>query len=307
MFLLKSQYNKNNDIRFLKPAYRLANVLGIAPCYDFEQNVEHRQLWYRIYGIVNMMALLAIYFDFMSMGIGKLMYEMKRTEVFVDNLEYLLITFFNLVTIFGSVTYNRKQWPLLFKTFNDFDKCLNRRFEKNRGNWFPLQFIAFNVVISFVFLLEILLWFNYSMETYVHYMLPRLQMYYIFLTAFIITVISRSILTRYRYFNEFFESERQQLKIVQIKLHTLLDFALDDILTLYQHLNSLIDCFNNIFGWIILIFYGVAIMVCLECINLLITSVFNYDVNSLAEDYYLIIPVTLFALMFMVSFCSASF
>lgn len=302
MFLFKNKYDRNSDIRYLKPAYILANNLGLVPCFDFENSKECHQKRYKLIAIFNCMIICISYIQFLFKGIDEFMKDMSETELIVDNLEYFLITLFNLYSILGSFTYHRQSWIIFLKTFNDIDRSLCRKSPTdNKGSWFPLEFIIFNIFISFTFVFEMIIWFRFSVKPYIYYLCPRLELYYIFVTALIISLFSRSLLSRYKYFNRMLLKEHALLKnndIDRAAICTLLEIKLNNILVLYRYLTRLIVCFNKVFGWVILIFNGVVIMACLECFNLMVLSLYvilNYH-------FYLLIslPIMMFTALLMV-------
>lgn len=305
MFLLKNKYNRKCDIRYLKLAYILANNLGLVPCFDFDNNVECNKKRYKLIAMFNCIIVLIAYVQFLFKGIDEFMKKMTETELTVDNLEYLLITLFNLYTILGSFTYHNKSWIILLKTFNDIDESLTRKLylmdnDNNDGSWFPLEFIAFNVVILSTFIFEIIIWFHYSMKPYIYYLCPRLQLYYIFVTALMICLFGRSLLNRYRSFNEMLLIEHDKLKNCNFAhINKIIELKLDKMLIEYRYLNRLIKSFNNVFGWVILIFNGVVIMACLECFNLLVLSL--YVIISFHYYQLTSIPVMMFTALLMVS------
>lgn len=305
MFLLKNNYNRETDIRYLKPLYIVANLLGLAPCYNFNNNKPSYPFWYKICGILNLLILLTIYMRFFITGIVKYRKYMTDTELIVDNLEYFLLNFFNVYTVLASFTFKKKYWFLLLKTFNSIDGLLKRK-PNNNGSWFPLEFILFNIVMLCIFGMEMGIWFSYNVNTYFYYIFMRLQFYHIFLFVFLICLLSKNILIRYEYFNGILLEELYKLQMENWTcrtLNVLLELKLENLLMIYEHLTVLIQCFNDVFGWILLIFNGVIIMECLECINLILLSLF---LNTAQNACWLSLPVSSLTLCLMVSFKNLS-
>lgn len=286
---------------YLKSSYNLANYLGLAPSYDFDNNKECYPTLYKIHGIFNTIFVTAIYIHFMINGVNNFMTYMYATELLVDNLEYFLITLFSWHTIIGSFTFNKKNWLKILNTFHAFDKDFGLQVNKKR-NFFNLELLLFNIIVLSIFLLEILLWFNYNFESYINYVFARFEFYYIFITIFVLFVFSRSILFRYKCFNNLLLMEYYKLKNHKFSmavLSALINIKLHQILKFYKYLNCLIDCFNKLYGWTILIYNGIIIMACLECINFMVLSIFIYNISL---DRILSIPVILFTSVLMVSY-----
>lgn len=281
---LKVRESKLNVISYMKQVYKLANILALAPPYNFDY-IEKNNLvgTYKYYPIAMAIFVTTTYVYGMYGIVKKVFPLAQTTTIVIQVLFYLFIVSSNLMSMLGGGFYNWKAWNEMLDIFAKVDSQVgfSRIQKKSVITAFYIHIICGHALLLSVYSFDIYVGStNYGMNIYQHYLCVRYQYYFIFIEVILMCNFAISIKQRFKYFNKMLKtiSTNNNKKIFVVKTKSisyavpteLNSFGLNNlksITRMFTVLSELIHLYNKIFGWQILILLGMVLLSLLESFN----------------------------------------
>lgn len=191
-------------------------------------------------------------------------------DYFSDTISFLLI----FETNFGARFWNKKNWKLLWDALTQH-KTRPFRDPKNKFNihWLvTIHFVVSNGIILLFLCYNAYLWIAYAGFANVKFLLPRSILIY---RDFIQTWIMQRIFARINYRFKEIDADTRSIKnnsndIIVIRKKSarqnrLIIIKLREIRRSYILLNKIVDWFNDIFGWTIMLLITQCLFLMLSC------------------------------------------
>lgn len=278
-----------DDIIFIKPLYKVTNLLGLTPLSSFPISTP-KKLDSKIYAS-------GIFSVFL---IGTIYSLVNRHKIYDDKFikTYIVLDFANDIILFASITagilygcvFKKDQWVILNQNIEIIDKVLNGF--KTYFNYNPAIYASFGRVAFFTLIRCYVnyIWcphlgFPTCMQTYAFYNVLRI--YEAVLIELVINLI-RTFKCRYKKLNN---------RLQNVELKNLLE-EIQITGTISRRLIETVKCFNAFFGWTLLFTLGHEVVQLLECLNYPISVISLHDKefgaqiiieNSLQGIYTLVI------------------
>ncbi|XP_017769754.1 PREDICTED: uncharacterized protein LOC108557659 [Nicrophorus vespilloides] len=183
----------------------------------------------------------------------------------------IISSFLNLYTIFGSFKWAVPKIQRLFDTFNEIDSILQEGRSHRMRSYVPVFGLIHVFIITIVFV-AMYIWYKHMLLTDFHYLVQdQLQFYYIFIGVAIQINVLRHIKCRFEITNRLLETmtfcENQS--------------TMKSIFLLHEKLCNLVDIFNSLHGWHILLTMNNLIVDILLTLQLMISNLFNNSFTAI--------------------------
>ncbi|RZC39611.1 uncharacterized protein BDFB_000669 [Asbolus verrucosus] len=254
------------DCRYIKPLYTLCNILAILPPHVFGNNPSRTSVCFKIYTVIHIFIAVGIYIH-SSYGRENYVYNiMDVTVSLTDKLANFTLSSFNVVLRFILVFYNDRT----IKTFlNDaYEISKQSEFVCFTTRSFQMQFLAFNLYMAFLLVFDTFVWIRSVGFKMFQFYLGRSLMYYtcntmiffMFQSALLIKHLFASLnnsletITKNLVCNDV----RRQYILTEFKMvksSTITNYQCFDIKRirkLHNKICSLVDSFNDAYGFVIL-------------------------------------------------------
>jgi hypothetical protein len=276
---------QENNWQYLKPLYNLCNVLAITPPHQFGNSATAVSARFKIYTAIHIVGNVVLYIH-SSYGRETFVYPvLESTVALTDKLANLILALFNVATRVIFIFYNDKITKAFFSQGYQLSKQETLTSYCKRS--FTAQFAAFNLYMFVLLMFDGYFWINSIGLTIFQFYLGRSLMYYSLVTTMFL--ISHSVLPLKHLFaslgvgletivknlvcdsdarREYFVAEFKMSKnLRRLKYHHA------DLRIVRKHYNTictLVDDFNTMYGFIILMVILVVVAYVLNLTDLLL-------------------------------------
>lgn len=279
---IKVLNEKRNVISYIKPIYQLANFLALSPPYNFDYIEKKTKAGnYKYYPVIFVSFIISAYCYGMYGSVKKIYPYSQTTTVVIQILFYFLIVLSNVISMLGGGFYSWKSWNLMLDTFSKVDSQVNfYKSESTSNKTFYFQIFVGHVFLFIVFGFDIYVGVeNYGMDIYQYYMCVRFQLYFILIEVILMCNFAISIKKRFKYFNDILRKiswNENKLFVIKSKQKSITSLSLNSfgkltdlksITRMFTVLSELVELYNKIFGWQILILMGIVLLSLLESFN----------------------------------------
>nr|XP_015837081.1 PREDICTED: uncharacterized protein LOC107398224 [Tribolium castaneum] len=251
------------DINFIRPLWKFLNVFLITPWYDFNKNCVHKPLLMKLCGcaliiVIIFWAIIPTFDD----TVRHIYHIMPFSEKCVNILTAANLKFFVFLVIIKCSFLDSDKWVVLMTHFQYIDEKLNNKGRKeeqilkNFYLWFFLKqvlFLLFAFYITYIWSLVLGYSFIKSLLTDI-----LLELFYALQVIILIRCLVISIKMRYQGLNNKLRQLHSSPNIVQ-ELRKLVEY--------FRILGEMIDLFNDLFGYPIILFIfhsGLQVVVCVN-------------------------------------------
>lgn len=277
----QKQSREKTGIYYLKPIYKLSNLLGLAPPYDFDNFESKTQNhFYKYYCTAILCFLITTYIYSMYGSISRLYQLSQTTTIIIQILYYLFIMILNVITVFGSFIQNKLSWKKMLDTFKKLDSQINLMAKKRLLiSTFNLQIIVGHLLLITVLGYDAYVGQDaYGIELFQYFICIKLEFYLIFITVILMCHFALAIKNRFESFNEILRKitiantpyiiSKKSNSISPININIFTSKGnLKNITRMFSTLSELVNLYNKIFGWQILVLMGIVLMALLESFN----------------------------------------
>lgn len=267
-----------NCLKQLNPLFVLGSILGILPAYSFKKKNFIGVSYFKLYTSILLFTTISLYFYEIR---GRILNETYLNTVFLilKNLQHLMLYFMNCSAIL----------QLSFIKFNDLSKCLELfsgvdrvlfKFttKKNRKD----ALLIIDLAIGLPFVLLLLIYSAYIAESvFKYYVINRIQYFYCFVIVMFIRHLACGVEARLRIINTNFQSANIPLN------------AIKNLMESYAKLNEIIDIWNQLFGWIIVLLLIMLSGSILECLDIVLAIGLSTSGFNFLNNYHTVIFSTL--------------
>ncbi|CAH1374173.1 unnamed protein product [Tenebrio molitor] len=276
---------QENNWQYLKPLYNLCNVLAITPPHQFGNSATAVSARFKIYTVIHIVGNVVLYIH-SSYGRETFVYPvLESTVALTDKLANLILALFNVATRVILIFYNDKITKAFFSQGYQLSKQETLTSYCKRS--FIAQFAAFNLYMFVLLMFDGYFWINSIGLTIFQFYFGRSLMYYSLVTTMFL--ISHSVLPLKHLFaslgvgletivknlvcdsdarREYFVAEFKMSKnLRRLKYHHA------DLRIVRKHYNTictLVDDFNTMYGFIILMVILVVVAYVLNLTDLLL-------------------------------------
>lgn len=236
---LKSR--RRSDI-FRDPIFRLANILGIMPYYDYnKEKVPHKNL-FRLYGL-----LLSGFMMWTSiLSCFQLYQGLVSVSPLLVSLEFLVISTFILlflVSVLGSSFWNLKLWTHMIRLLSYSGIHFNRNWRTFLNIPHIFLFVGcFSTIILFIFMLYFM-GIDYAQHILIFHLSRHIETCLIYN---IITLLRR----KYKTIHD---------TLVKLSFCTVIKSStvknIQELKKIYLETDKIVITFNRIFGWPLLLHF----------------------------------------------------
>lgn len=252
----------------------LCKCLGFAIPYDFKNcrsvNIKN---CYHYYTYLIMVTLIVIYI-YSTINIAyNVMPVMTILQILTESAAYLFITILDVYAILIT-RIKRKKWMKLFNHFKQIDKLNARTLsERNCQKTMDIQIIIFHILYSLLEISNVFFWiYKYGFGYYRNYLFEVFIKYYEMIITILICNFTVSIKHRFEYYN---------FKLNEARIYKNLDIPTTK--HLFKHLNMLIETYNDLFGFEILIILSISVVAMLDLLSYVLDA--QYTVIDILLDF----------------------
>lgn len=225
---------------FNDPVFKIVNIFCISPPYDFKTHKLTHKIIFKSYGVLlTGLVLVAAAFSYY-----KLHQQMVYVSSLLEGLEFLVITtclFLFMVTVLGSCFWNEKMWETLFNLISHTEwyvVCSRRYF-------LSTSFLCLSVgSLLWIFLFVFIFYFlgiYFSEHILIFYVPRHIQM----CLMYNILIVIRK---KYKTISD---------TLVDINFCTIIKTStvknLQEIRKIYVETDRIVETFNAVFGWTMLL------------------------------------------------------
>lgn len=273
------------------------NLVGITPPYNFETQKLKLTFLHECFVVFLFSLNLGVAFYFLIEKITTSYTNLHPVIVICQTLLFNTIAVTCNVMFLFSVL-NRNKWKDFLGIFDEIDAKMNYVMHDRRLR------LVLELFLGHVSLLAIVLYEGFKtnvffyFDQYKYFMHIRIEYYVINIAVHLICKLTKSIEDRYVRFNVLLESIMEN----ESEYHKMAE-ELDgqDFTRLWIRMQSMVDLFNKLFGWVILLLLGIATCSLLYTINLLIIFIIGgigrIGSNGNMNEHYIIVSVLLTSLI----------
>lgn len=260
----KTKFRRNNDIRFVTPLYNLSTIMGISP----PNNFQFKQSKSKIYEHLTVIRCVILTISFILSFLGNMFYIYPYTHTTIalcEGMLFLMMTMTTIISTLRSGFWHREEWNNMIESFLILDDKF--KIEPKGRNLFMIEFILGHLVLFLVLSNDA--YFNliyYGFKTYKFYFFNRIQYYFVFLVVLLICNFALSIRNKYKCLNNLLINTFKNKDSDNGKV----SFSVTEFALIFSDLERLVCTFNTIFGWNILLIFGIVLLSLLSFVNLTI-------------------------------------
>lgn len=245
------------DWSYVKSLYIMCNILGFLPPHKFGADVTPVTLCYKLYTLCLIFLTIALFVDSWY-GRENYVYDtMDVTVAITDKIANVALSLVNVVLRFFFVFWNSK----ILKTFinKTYEISKKTEFKCFTPKCFNLQFIIFNVYMTFIILFDGYVWnstqgfkvFRFYIGRSVMYYVSNVVVFFMFHSALIIkhlfTSLNFSLKTTLK---NIFKVKNPEHVLTPTKIKTITTSCADlkRLRVYYNQICDLVDNFNKLYG-----------------------------------------------------------
>lgn len=295
----------NNNTYYILYVYQLASWCAICPLYDFKTKKYFKKTFQNIYSLGILTAILASYLNFIY-GVFTFIYEYQTPkELIVDTTIYTVITILNSVSIM-KLKSNFKNWKNLLRILKLIKKI--KKLKLKRKNEMEKRYALLKLFFKMVLVVSI---FSYESDIFVrvltyalykfHFFL-RYQYCFVYVQVLLVYNFANAIEENLRKFNERLVYNYTQIpNEIKFSKSIRMEITQKNIFKSYHELCDLIEIYNVLFGWKIIMIMGILMLSLLEALNFIIGTGFDYLYDGELYNYEMCLLNIVITVMIFVS------
>lgn len=286
------------DANYIRPLYIWCNILGILPLYNFQEDISAVSNRFKIFTIFHIMITISI-FGYSDYGRKTFLYgDLDMTVVATDKIAHVLLTFLNVAARYLFIFHHGEK----VKQFFNSAYCVSKKCDLYlfTHQSFTIQFICVNLYIAFLLIFDSFVWigslglriFKFYAGRSLLYYISNIIIFLMFQTSIMIQhflkSVNSSLDTTLK--NLICNDVRREYFLAEFRINglTKTDYTFSDvkkIRILYSQICDLVDKFNAIFGFIILITTLFAVSYMLNLTDLALVYALNKSRNIQGSEY----------------------
>lgn len=245
-----------NDLIHLLHIYR---IFSITPNFNFHKKKVVYSTWRNSYAVATICFVVIFYFISVIGRIKTHYFEIDGLNVFLDILNYLLLTITNILLVCNCLL-KRNLWSKFLNAFLDTDN------DTSIGRYFVyLKLLLLHILYVTLLIFDIYVWTSsHGIEKYIFYFFRFIQEYHCVLGLILLQCFNSMLKTRFEILNRKVSRTASYLKVCKDKKiffvreisynksGTFVNMDISKTIQSYDKLCSIIEMFNQIFGWQIL-------------------------------------------------------
>lgn len=291
----------------------LASLFSVSPSYEYVNKDKSPALIFRIYGLAMPVVIIVAYGVCLD---GTIKYRYKKFHVeavgvVIDSMTTFLFGSLAVITTL-SPALQCQTWRNFFRILEDVTKTMNcPRTARNATRNLKIQLFIIHALFLLIYFWNISVWTYFiGIQTSKYYIFRHSTEYVPFLSTILMVNLSRTIRHRYRFLNNTVKQPAVwaiKRNFKNDKSKQLLWFSnsreseetIRNIQRNYRKMGKLVNLFNSLFGYQILLLIAMTIITLLESLE-----------SAIREDSIIIllwssITTTFFFVSLIVMFCFA--
>lgn len=284
MALLR-KYSKKRPSH-LTPLFHLANFLALAPPISFKNKQSSAAIFkFKLWAVTVGLLIVSTYVYCMNGTSRTIFKSNKMTTTVIEIIFFLFTTAANVISVFGAAFFNMESWFNMFRIFIRIEHELPQNYTTNKHLTLHYLIVVFgNLVFAAILAFDVYINENlYGIAVYQYHLILRIQYYFIFVVVTLSCAFAWGIRKMFANFNEvLMKIKPSHLYVVKAKRsNSISPITLDrfnnlnhvkNTTKMFTVLSDLVELYNKIFGWQILILMGIVLMTLLESFNFIMVS-----------------------------------
>lgn len=282
---LSRKYSKKKTSH-LSPLYYLANFLALAPPIHFNNKQLSVAIFkFKLWALAVGFMIVSTYVYCMNGTSETIFKSNKMTTTVIEIIFFLFTTAANVISVFGAAFFNMDSWFNMQRILNRIEHELPQIYTTNKHLTLHYLIIVFgNLVFGGILAFDVYINENvYGIAVYQYYLILRIQYYFIFVVVILSCASAWNIRKIFENFNEvLIKIKPNHMYVVKVKhSNSISPITLErfnnlnhvkSTTKLFTILSDLVELYNKIFGWQILILMGIVLMTLLESFNFIMVS-----------------------------------
>lgn len=252
-----------NSAWLIKSLDKIANALALIP--PTKRNCNFNATRYKIFSvIVSLTFLIASAFSLYGRSITiYLQMNTSKTAIFIDIITEIVLTALVCTAIFRSAFVNIEKYELIVEMFTKIDKELNwNNANSQNENKFLAMLITAHLFMLFLIMFDIALSLKVDQASVACYIVWDIENYYCLIIIFLIYSYTMNLRNRLSLANSLFNTILQEESVdihneryIEVRAEPMIHkwSQVYKIRAIFNIINQLIETFNSIFGWEILL------------------------------------------------------
>lgn len=240
----------------IKALYKFTNAFSLTPLFDFENCVGICDSCYKMYSLFVTVAISGSYI-YHARYFYPLCTLWETSNFVISATMSILLHAFNLLLVINQVARKRTKWTIMLQ------RIYEMKFENMDGNPYCCIITVIHAFLGMLIVYELINWYKFYPNTrFFAFMLVNVQEVVLFVMISLVSYLALLIKQRFKLLCETITS---------------FDANMEFIIKSFLKLIEIVECFNQIFGLSLFIYFGLLLLGFLDCVNI----VLNRQITSL--------------------------